>query len=326
LKQTKTWQQELSEGFSNIYDLCDYLDISLTTDFVLTPSKFPLRVPREFVDRMEKGNVNDPLLKQILPVKSENIHYSGFTDDPVGDIAAIKEQGVIHKYSGRVLLLITGSCAINCRYCFRRNFPYAEHQLSTQKLDAAIDYIKNDTYISEVILSGGDPLLLNDEKLSDLLSQLDKIKHIKRIRIHSRIPIVLPCRVTTRFCEVIASISKPVILVTHANHSNELNDKVKKACHKMKECSITLLNQSVLLKGINDNADQLCLLNERLFDFGVMPYYLHLLDKAQGTGGFDVSQSVAIGLMNQIKKQLPGYLVPKLVREQAGAANKIVIA
>lgn len=326
LKQIKTWQQELSEGFSEVDTLCDYLDISLNTELILTSPTFSMRVPREFVDRMEKGNINDPLLKQVLPIKSENINYSGFSDDPVGDIAAIKELGVIHKYQGRVLLLTTGGCAINCRYCFRRNFPYAEHQLSTQKLAVAIGYIKNNSDISEVILSGGDPLLLNDEKLARLLSQLDKIEHVKHIRIHTRIPVVLPRRITSHFCGVIMSVKTPIIVVIHANHVNELNNEVKVACQKLKESQVTLLNQSVLLKDINDNAQQLGLLSKQLFVFGVMPYYLHLLDKAKGTGHFEVSPNIAIKLMDQVKKQLPGYLVPKLVQERAGALNKIVIA
>ncbi|MCK5188490.1 MAG: EF-P beta-lysylation protein EpmB [Methylococcales bacterium] len=319
----KTWQQELSEGFSNTHELCDYLNISPAN--ILTSAAFPLRVPREFADRMEKGNLNDPLLKQILPITDENIISSGFSNDPVGDISATTETGVIHKYQSRVLLITTGGCAINCRYCFRKNFPYSDFQLSTQKLDQAIQYIAMNKDISEVILSGGDPLLLNDQKLFSLIHQLENIAHLKRIRIHSRIPIVLPSRITNAFCTELSSINKQIVLVVHSNHQNELNAQVKSACKKIKECHITLLNQSVLLKGINDDAQQLCSLSEKLFDFGIMPYYLHLLDKATGTRHFEVEQNTAIALMDQIKRELPGYLVPKLVRERPGAANKIVI-
>jgi EF-P beta-lysylation protein EpmB len=225
-----------------------------------------------------------------------------------------------------VLLITTGGCAINCRYCFRRNFPYAEAQLSTKKITQAIQYIRNHQDISEVILSGGDPLLLNDQKLFSLLHQLEVIETMKRIRIHSRIPIVLPSRITTKFCINLSKINKLCVLVIHSNHANELSNNVKKACKKLKQENITLLNQSVLLKNINDNPQQLCALSEKLFAFGIMPYYLHLLDKATGTAHFEVEQSTAIKLMDQIKQQLPGYLVPKLVREQAGAKNKIVIA
>lgn len=323
--KNKTWQQELAEGFSNIHELCKYLNIPLNKANVLTSPDFPLRVPIEFVERMEKGNLNDPLLKQIFPVHDENEYFPGFNNDPVGDINAMAETGVIHKYHDRVLFITTGSCAINCRYCFRRNFPYSDFQLSTEKQTQAIDYIKNNKEITEVILSGGDPLILSDKKLFTLIQQLEQIKHIKRIRIHSRIPIILPSRITTEFCDMLATLNIPIVLVVHSNHANELNSNVKTACEKIQHSNVTLLNQSVLLKGINDHAQQLCALSEKLFDFGILPYYLHLLDKANGTGHFEVEQKTAIALMDQVKKHLPGYLVPKLVREQAGADNKIII-
>ena len=325
-REIPLWQKELAEGFSNIQALSDYLQLSFDDDKLLTATEFPLRVPREFVDRMEKGNINDPLLKQILPVTDENIIFPDFEKDPVGDLNAMSETGVIHKYKSRALFIITGSCAINCRYCFRKNFPYADFQLRTKKITQAIQYIKNNTDISEVILSGGDPLLLSDKKLFSIIQQLEEIFHIKRIRIHSRIPIVLPNRITIDFCNTLSSIEKTIVIVVHSNHQNELNSQVKLACKRIRDVGISLLNQSVLLKNINDDAEQLCELSERLFDFGVMPYYLHLLDKATGTGHFEVNQDKAILLMNDVKKQLPGYLVPKLVREQAGAANKITIA
>ena len=320
-----SWQKELAEGLSDIHELCKYLELPIPNK-LLSPTKFPLRVPREFAERMEKGNINDPLLKQIIPTEDESIITPGFTNDPVGDISATTEAGVIHKYQGRVLFITTGGCAINCRYCFRKNFPYTDFQLSTQKLNQAIQYIKNNKDISEVILSGGDPLLLNDQKFFSLMHLLDKIPHIKRIRIHSRIPIVLPSRITSDFCSGLSTIKNSIVLVVHSNHANELNDKVNTACQRIKNCNITILNQSVLLKDINDNTQQLCALSEKLFNFGILPYYLHLLDKATGTAHFEVNQITAISLMEQMKKQLPGYLVPKLVREQAGAANKIVIA
>jgi len=320
-----SWQKELAEGFSDIHELCQYLEISSPIK-LLSSSKFPLRVPREFVERMEKGNLNDPLLKQIIPTEDESAITPGFNTDPVGDINAITETGVIHKYHGRVLFITTGGCAINCRYCFRKEFPYTDFQLSTQKLNQAIQYIKNNKDISEVILSGGDPLLLNDQKFFSLMQLLDEISHLKRIRIHSRIPIVLPSRITNDFCNGLSAIKKSIVLVVHSNHENELNNKVNIACQKIKNCNITLLNQSVLLKDINDNTQQLCALSEKLFTFGILPYYLHLLDKVTGTAHFEVKQANAIVMMDQMKKQLPGYLVPKLVREQAGAANKIIIA
>lgn len=327
LNQTnKTWQQELSEGFNNINDLCNYLNLPPNKRPLFASSDFAVRVPVEFVDRIEKNNSDDPLLRQVLPLSDENTNPPGFTSDPVGDISAMLETGVIHKYLDRVLLITTGSCAINCRYCFRRNFPYSDFQLGNQKIAQAIQYIKDNKDISEVILSGGDPLLLNDKKLFSLIHQLDQIETIKRIRIHSRTPIVLPSRISNDFCNHLHSVKKPIVLVVHSNHSNELNDKVKQACNKLKNHDITLLNQSVLLKGVNDSPQLLCALSEKLFSFGIMPYYLHLLDKAKGTSHFEVEQKVALTIINEVKKQLPGYLVPKLVREQAGAPNKIVIS
>ncbi|MCF6202940.1 MAG: EF-P beta-lysylation protein EpmB [Methylococcaceae bacterium] len=322
----KTWQHELTEGFSNVKELCNYLDLTPSQYSILHSSEFPLRVPREFVERMEKGNIDDPLLKQILPIQDEEISFPGFNNDPVGDINAMTETGVIHKYQGRVLFITTGSCAINCRYCFRRNFPYSDFQLNTQKLERAIQYIKDNQDISEVILSGGDPLLLSDRKLFSLINRLDKIYHLKRIRIHSRIPVVLPSRITNDFCQFLSTVKKNIIFVIHSNHTNELNENVRSACQKIKKCNVTLLNQSVLLKGINDAANELVVLSEKLFSFDVLPYYLHMLDKASGTHHFEVDKKTAILLMDQIKKQLPGYLVPKLVNEQTGALNKIVIA
>ncbi len=326
LQKTNNWQQELAEGFDSIAAILDYLNIPSASKDYKNLSSFPVRVPREFVARMKKGDLNDPLLKQILPTTDEILTTPGFINDPVGDIKSMTETGVIHKYHGRVLFITTGSCAINCRYCFRRNFPYSDFQLTTKKHLSAIRYIETHQDISEVILSGGDPLLLSDNKLLDLIKKIEVIPHIKRIRIHSRIPIVLPSRITAELCNKLSNIKKDLIMVVHSNHPNELNDKVNLACNLLKKANITLLNQAVLLKDINDTADQLCILSEKLFSFNIMPYYLHLLDKAAGTAHFEVNQDQAIHLMDKIKKRLPGYLVPKLVREQTGVANKIIIA
>jgi L-lysine 2,3-aminomutase len=271
---------------------------------------------------MQKGNPDDPLLRQVLPIEDELVDYPGFNLDPVGDIKAAVQPGVLHKYQGRVLLINTGSCAINCRYCFRRNFPYNELQLSKQQESGAIEYIKSDPTINEVILSGGDPLLLSDARLSQLIRQLEAIDHIKRIRIHSRLPIVLPARVTDELVNLLANCSKQLILVVHANHANELNERVITACKLLKNNGITLFNQSVLLKGVNDNAATLCELSEQLFANGIIPYYLHLLDKATGTGHFEVFECEAKILIEKVKNTLPGYLVPKLVKEIAGAESK----
>ena len=324
---TKNWQQQLAEAFNNIEDLCRYLHLS-PDDLPISAvaaENFPLRVPLSFAACMEKGNPHDPLLHQVLPVKEELLAYPGYSNDPVGDLAAATQTGILHKYHGRVLLINTGSCAINCRYCFRRNFPYADLQLSKQKEDAVIQSIQDDTTISEVILSGGDPLLLSDSRLTRLIRQLDNIKHLQRIRIHSRLPIVLPARITDEFINSLKLSPKQIIIIVHCNHANELNERVIAACNLLKKNDITLFNQAVLLKGVNDNAKVLGELSEQLFSHGIIPYYLHLLDKSTGTGHFEVSETKALELIRQVQAALPGYLVPKLVKEQAGAASKQTI-
>ncbi len=321
---TKNWQQQLAEAFNNIEALCHYLHLSpddLPVSIAATKN-FPLLIPLSFAACIEKGNPHDPLLRQVLPINEELLDYPGFSNDPVGDLASATQTGVLHKYHGRVLFINTGSCAINCRYCFRRNFPYADLQLSKQKEDAALQAIQNDTSISEVILSGGDPLLLSDSRLARLIQQLESIKHLKRIRIHSRLPIVLPARITGEFINTLTQSAKQIIIVTHCNHANEISDRVIASCKSLKNAGITLFNQAVLLKGVNDNAEALCNLSEQLFCHGIIPYYLHLLDKATGTGHFEVSETQALALIRQVQATLPGYMVPKLVKEQAGAHSK----
>ncbi len=324
--QTAGWQQALAEAFTSVEALCDYLHIPIDSVALLPDFKaFPLRVPRGFADCMRPGDPNDPLLRQVLPTPNELIDYPGYSHDPVGDLGAVAEAGIIHKYHGRVLLISTGACAVHCRYCFRRNFPYAELQLSTQKVQQALSYIISHPEISEVILSGGDPLLLNDDKLGQLLEKLGEIEHVKRIRIHSRVPIVLPMRVTQQLLNALSSLSQQIVLVFHANHANELSPAVGAVCSDLRRHGITLLNQSVLLKGINDAGTTLCALSEKLFELGILPYYLHVLDHASGTGHFEVSETAARQLIEDMRSHLPGYLVPKLVKERAGAAYKIPI-
>ena len=321
---TKNWQQQLAEAFSNIEDLCHYLHLSLNDlpVSVAAAESFPLRVPLSFASCMQKDNPHDPLLRQVLPIKEELFAYPGFSNDPVGDLPAAIQTGVLHKYHGRVLFINTGSCAINCRYCFRRNFPYSELQLGKQKETAGSQYIQESPDIAEVILSGGDPLLLSDVRLAKLFGQLNAIPHLKRIRIHTRLPIVLPARITDELMNTLAQSTKQIVIVVHCNHANELNSRVIAACKPLRNSGITLFNQSVLLKGVNDNVASLCELSEQLFSHDIIPYYLHLLDKATGTGHFEVSETAAVALIKQVQATLPGYLVPKLVKEQAGAMSK----
>jgi L-lysine 2,3-aminomutase len=304
--------------------LCDYLQIS-QKDLNLSAQaaeNFPLRVPKSFAARIEKGNLNDPLLRQILPIADELEMHNGFSNDPVGDLKAVKQIGVLHKYHGRVLLINTGACAIHCRYCFRRNFPYADLQLSKQQENAAIRAISEDETIEEVILSGGDPLVLNDVRLASLFEKLNAISTVKRIRIHTRLPIVQPQRITQELLGIFKNSAKKIVLVLHCNHANEIDNDVAGACEPLKKANVTLLNQSVLLQGVNDDAAILCELSERLFEIGVLPYYLHFLDKAHGTAHFQVSKSKALQIMTAMQNRLPGYLVPKLVFEEPGQLSK----
>ncbi len=322
----KSWQQQLNEGFSGIDALCRHLNIAATDiPHIEEIRHFPLKVPLSFVECMERGNPDDPLLRQVIPLRDEMSVVPGFSPDPVGDLNAIAETGVLQKYHGRALLIVTGACAINCRYCFRRNFPYGEVQMTPKIQEKALAYISSHEDIGEVILSGGDPLLLNDVKLSALFRRLDEIPHLFRIRIHSRLPVVLPARINEGLLDILSRSGKKIVLVLHANHSRELSSEVERACESLTRCAVTLLNQSVLLKGVNDSDIALCDLSERLFSLGVLPYYLHLLDKAQGTAHFEVGEERAVVLMQQIKTRLPGYLVPKLVKEVAGAPNKLTI-
>ncbi len=322
------WQTELADAFCSCAELCRYLKLN-TEQLPISnraQADFPLKVPISFAECMEKGNPKDPLLRQVLPISEELKTVAGYVADPVGDLEARSETGVIHKYHGRVLLIVTGGCAINCRYCFRRNFPYSDNSINVQYQQSALNYIRQHSELREVILSGGDPLLLNDRRLSTLLLEIDAIKHIERIRIHSRIPVVLPSRIDAGLLTLLQKLTKNIIVVIHSNHGNELSSKVAQACQTLVQQGHTVLNQSVLLAGVNDNPEVLVTLSERLFAIGVLPYYLHLLDQAAGTAQFEVPESQALQLMHQIQKQLPGYITPKLVREKAGVKHKLIIS
>ena len=320
-----TWQKELATAFSKPEDLLQYLNLESAAFSNLARHDFAMRVPLSYAACMQKNKLDDPLLMQVLPISDELINPSEFQDDPVGDLSALTENCIIHKYYGRVLLITTGGCAVNCRFCFRRNFPYSDVQLNTQKEATALAYIQANPDINEVILSGGDPMLLSDVRLNDLLLKLSRITHLKRIRIHTRLPIVLPARITTELIESLQNSTVPIIVVVHCNHANELSEQVISACLALKQQNITLLNQAVLLKGINDNAQVLQALSEKLFTSGVLPYYLHLLDKAKGTAHFEVAQTDALKIHRALQNSLPGYLVPKLVKEQPGEAAKTLI-
>jgi EF-P beta-lysylation protein EpmB len=283
---------------------------------------FPLKVPRGFVARMRHGDPDDPLLRQVLPQLAECDEVPGFIDDAVGDLAAAKDHGVLHKYEGRALLIAAGSCAVNCRYCFRRHFPYAEELAATHAWREAVACLAADPSIREVILSGGDPLVLSTQKLTNLTDALRGLPHVLRLRVHSRLPVVLPERIDAAFCAWLSGLPLQRVVVLHANHPDELDASVGAACSRLREAGATLLNQSVLLRGINDDAGTLADLSERLFAFGVLPYYLHQLDRVRGTAHFEVPDARARELAGMLRMRLPGYLVPLLVREVPGGVAK----
>jgi len=318
------WQQLLADAIVDPAELLDILqlDPKLLPAAKLAAERFPLRVPRGFVARMRVGDIDDPLLRQVLPIQAEMAVATGYTFDPVGDMASRAAPGLLHKYRGRALLIVTGACGVHCRYCFRRHFPYGEETATRSQWANTIDYLRSDSSIVEVILSGGDPLSLADARLSEISRDLETIPHIRRLRIHTRQPIVLPERVDAGFCEWLAQVRLQKIVVLHANHANEIDAGVRAACHRLAACGATLLNQSVLLKGINDTVASLAALSERLFASGALPYYLHLLDRVQGAAHYAVAESDACAMAHELAAQLPGYLVPKLVRESAGEPAK----
>ena len=323
--ESSHWQQHWRKAISDPHELLRILGLQGQASRLLTTADtgFAMRVPRGFAARMRHGDVNDPLLLQVLPGHAELRVTPGYHEDAVGDLDAVAVPGVLHKYAGRALLIATGACAINCRYCFRRHFPYAEENASSARWRAAIDYLAGDPSISEVILSGGDPLSLATAKLAALTDELVRIPHIRRLRIHSRLPIVLPERVDSELLRWLAGLPLQKVLVVHANHPNEIDESVSRACRQLAEVGVSLLNQSVLLRRINDSVDALAGLSERLFDCGVLPYYLHQLDRVAGTAHFEVADPKARELIESLRMRLPGYLVPRLVRETAGAASKL---
>jgi EF-P beta-lysylation protein EpmB len=272
---------------------------------------------------MKPGDPLDPLLLQVLPRPAEREHVPGFSADPLEENQALAAPGLVQKYDGRALLLATGSCAINCRYCFRREFPYAESGVTQAGVETALATIATDTTIHEVILSGGDPLMLDDERLARLVARLESLPHVRRLRIHSRLPIVLPSRVTDELVATLSRTRLSCVVVVHANHPAELDAEVAAAVARLADARPILLNQAVLLAGVNDSVEVLTQLSERLVDLGIVPYYLHLLDRVHGTAAFEVDESLARALHDQLRATLPGYAVPRLAREVPGEPAKV---
>lgn len=319
------WQIDLARAVSDPAELLRLLELDpeLLEPARAAAREFPLRVPRAFVARMHKHDPDDPLLRQVLPIGAELTEALGFSNDPVGDLASRAAHGVLHKYYGRVLLITTGACAVNCRYCFRRHFPYSEENARSNQWQTALQYISGDPSIHEVILSGGDPLSLADSALAPLAAALAQIPHLRTLRIHSRQPVVLPSRVDAGLMGWLQECRLRKVVVLHANHAQEIDADVAAAVVRLKTAGATVFNQSVLLKGVNDSVDALAALSEALFAVGVIPYYLHLLDRVQGAAHFEIGENRARELMRGLRARLPGYLVPRPVREVAGAASKI---
>jgi len=322
------WRQLLADAVSDLDELLALLDLDEScfgkrADALRSVRSFALRVPRGFIGRMRRGDPDDPLLRQILPIDREMISVGGFTADPVGELSSPPVDSVLHKYRGRALVIVTGACAIHCRYCFRRHFPYVDHGAAVGNPEAAIARITVDPGINEVVLSGGDPLTMADLRLERLARSLAAAPHVRRLRIHTRLPIVLPQRVDATLASWIGDLGLPVVVVVHANHANEIDGNVRRALAALDAAGATLLNQAVLLAGVNDSADALADLSEALFESGVLPYYLHLLDPVEGAAHFEVPEEEARLLHTELTNRLPGYLVPRLVREVAGAPAKV---
>jgi len=321
-----SWQKELANVVTDPKKLLAAVGISPENylQHFAARELFPVRVPRPFINRMKKGDFNDPLLKQVMPLSEEFVISDGFTEDPLEEHDTVAE-GLLHKYQHRVLMMVKSGCAINCRYCFRRHFPYQDNSPNKQRWQQALTYIEQHQEINEVIFSGGDPLMASDEHLAWLVQQLEGIPHIQRLRIHSRLAIVIPQRITPALVDLLVNSRLKATFVFHINHSNEIDSHVIKAIEPLLKARIPLFNQSVLLKDINDDVDTLSQLSETLFDVSIQPYYLHLFDKVQGVAHFDVEEQQAKEIVQQMMAKLPGFLMPKVVREIAGEANKTPI-
>ena len=346
--ETPRWQEEMRAAIRCPIELCKRLGLPIETASQAASGSFPVFVPPALLSRIERGNLADPILRQVLPVDAECDRVSGFAKDPLQEKEATVTTGMIQKYKHRVLLIAIGVCAVHCRYCFRREFPYSEAPHALSQWQPALDQIRADESIHEVILSGGDPLTLVDRQLRDLVSAIGAIEHVQRIRLHTRLPIVIPQRVTSELVDMLRtetghesgsagdspsqtspsrlSTSPTPVVVVHTNHVAEIDGAVERSLATLIDAGIPVLNQTVLLAGVNDSVDALCNLFERLANLRVMPYYLHQLDRVSGTAHFEVPVSRGIELIHQVRARLSGYAVPRYVQEQPGVPNKVVLA
>ncbi len=314
------WQQILGKSYMRPKELLR--DLGLPESDVSADSLFATRVPKPFVDKMEYGNPNDPLLLQVLPSADEFTQKAGFTPDPLAEQQYNPLPGVLHKYQSRVLLTLRGACAVNCRYCFRRHFEYADNRIKKRDIDSIVDYIRDKPSVNEVIFSGGDPLMATDTQISELMTAFSALPQLKRLRFHTRLPVVVPERITQTLASLFEHSPLKIVVVVHCNHPNEIDANFHSHVKRLTRAGVQLFNQGVLLKGVNDNADTLVQLSEKLFDSNIVPYYLFLLDKVSGTSHFEVDEQEAKQLITAVAAKLPGYLVPKLTRETPGLASK----
>lgn len=320
--QTPRWQKELADAVTDPSELLRLLDLDHAGAAPAAAAAFRMRVPRPFIERMRRGDAADPLLRQVLPVADELAETAGWSGDPLAETGLHDEAGVLRKYEGRALVVTTGACGVHCRYCFRRHFPYAETRAPADGWRAVVERFAADPTLREAILSGGDPLSLADHKLAELVAGLEGVPHLDTLRLHTRQPVVLPSRVDDRLLDWMSRTRLKVVVVIHANHPAELDDAVAGAMAALRGIGVTLLNQSVLLAGVNDDDAVLAALSRRLFDIGVLPYYLHLLDRVAGAAHFEVPHERAVALHRAMQARLPGYLVPRLVRENPGQPCK----
>lgn len=326
--QNLSWSQHLSQALTSLPELVEHLGLpkSLAQQGVEAHQSFKLLVPRPYLSRIEYGNPQDPLLLQILPSAAEMQKVIGYTKDPLEEADHNPQKAIVHKYKRRLLVITTGTCAVNCRYCFRRHFPYGDNQLAQAEWQSVIDYVKHHTEINEIILSGGDPLMMKDSLLADKVRKLEDLPQIKRLRIHSRLPVVIPARVCDEMLAWIKASRLDIVMVWHINHANEIDEELVQAAHRLKRAGVTLLNQGVLLKGINDSVEAQVNLSETVFAAGILPYYMFTLDPVEGAAHFDIHIEDAQRLMGKVAAELPGYLVPRLAKEIPGKPGKTVFA
>ncbi len=321
-----SWQEALRNAIRTPRELIETLELDPDCAPLMHgyDDDFPMLVPRSFAARMRRGDPDDPLLRQVLPDERERFDVPGFEADPLQEQRYARD-GVVRKYSGRALLIAAGACPVHCRYCFRRNFPYADQLASRQSWSRAVDALRGDTEVTEIILSGGDPLTLTNGAIGELIRAMETVASVQTLRFHTRFPIIIPERVDAGLVDALAATRLRTVVVVHCNHANEIDASVRRALGDLRAAGAQLLNQSVLLKGINDNEDDLAELSHRLFDAGVLPYYLHLLDPVAGAAHFDVTPERGRELVAGLRRRLPGYLVPRLAREVPGESSKTIL-